>query len=102
MKEYELLKQYKDVLTPVELKEILGIGMNGVYSLLKSGKITSFKVGSQFRITKSSKMENNNFTSTAYWSYINECYRWAVFINLRDMKGDFGNEYRNQTHRYYK
>jgi DNA binding domain, excisionase family len=57
MKEYELLKQYKDVLTPVELKEILGIGMNGVYSLLKSGKITSFKVGSQFRITKSSLLD---------------------------------------------
>ena len=57
MKEYELLKQYKDVLTPVELKEILGIGMNGVYSLLKSGKITSFKVGSQFIITKSSLLD---------------------------------------------
>lgn len=57
MKEYELLKEYKDVLTPAEIKEILGIGINGVYALLKSGKIPSFKVGSQFRITKSSLLD---------------------------------------------
>lgn len=55
--EYEMLKKYKDVLTPVEVKEILGIGINGVYALLKSGTITSFKVGSQFRITKSALLD---------------------------------------------
>ena len=55
--DFEMLKKYKDVLTPVEIKEILGIGINGVYALLKSGAITSFKVGSQFRITKSSLLD---------------------------------------------
>ena len=57
MKEYELLKKYKDVLTPAEVKEILGIGKNGVYALLSNGKITSFRVGSHIKITKTSLLE---------------------------------------------
>lgn len=55
--EYELLKDYQDVLTPVKVKEILDIGINGVYDLLKSGKIASFKIGSHYRITKSSLLD---------------------------------------------
>lgn len=55
--EYELLKQYDDVLTPAEVKEILGIGKNSMYALLSDGKITSFKVGSHIKITKTSLLE---------------------------------------------
>ena len=55
--EYELLKQYDDVITPAEVKEILGIGKNSMYALLSDGKIKSFKVGSHIKITKTSLLE---------------------------------------------
>ena len=57
MKEYELLKEYKDVLTPAEVKQILGIGKNSMYALLKKKKIASFRVGSNIKITKASLLE---------------------------------------------
>lgn len=50
--QYEILKDYKDVITPKELKEILGIGKNQVYDLLHSGTIASIKIGTNFKITK--------------------------------------------------
>lgn len=50
--EYELLKDYQDVLTPKDIKEVLGIGKNAVYKLLNDNKISSFKIGSHFKITK--------------------------------------------------
>lgn len=50
--QYEILKDYKDVITPKELKEILGIGKNQVYDLLHSGTIASIKIGTHFKITK--------------------------------------------------
>ena len=50
--QYEILKYYKDVITPKELKEILGIGKNQVYDLLHSGTIASIKIGTHFKITK--------------------------------------------------
>ena len=39
------LFEYPDVITIKELMEILGIGRNKAYELLKSGKIVSFKEG---------------------------------------------------------
>lgn len=50
--QYEILKDYKDVITPKELKEILGIGKNQVYDLLHTGTIASIKIGTHFKITK--------------------------------------------------
>lgn len=50
-----MLEQYNDVLTVAELQEILGIGRSLVYSLLQSGKISSFRVGQKkWRIPKAS------------------------------------------------
>jgi len=46
------LKDYPDVLTPENLKEILHIGMNKVYELLQNGEIKSIRVGTKYRITK--------------------------------------------------
>ena len=47
-----MLDQYGDVLTPTELQEILGVGRNFTYSLLKSGEIPSLRVGKKYRIPK--------------------------------------------------
>ena len=46
------LKEYPDVLTPENLKEILHIGMNKVYELLQNGEIKSIRIGAKYRIPK--------------------------------------------------
>ena len=48
----ELLKDYKDILTIKEIKEILGIGKNKAYELVNNGTIPSFKIGTKYKITK--------------------------------------------------
>ncbi len=48
------LADYPDVLTPVECQNILLVGRNTIYSLLKDGIIKSIKIGKQYRIPKSS------------------------------------------------
>lgn len=55
--EYELLKEYKDVMTPNEVKNILNIGKNAIYDLLKNERIKSLKIGSHYRITKSALLD---------------------------------------------
>lgn len=41
------------VMTPIEAARILGCGRNSIYSLLKSGKLKSIRVGKLIKITKS-------------------------------------------------
>ncbi|PJN67774.1 helix-turn-helix domain-containing protein [Bacillus mycoides] len=43
---------YDDVVPIEDLMEILDIGRNKAYELLKSGQIKSFKVGKSYRIPK--------------------------------------------------
>ena len=52
IKEVEILKDYKDILTFKELKELLKLGRNKVYELLKNGDIPSTKIGRDYRILK--------------------------------------------------
>ena len=47
-----MLSQYDDVLTVSDLQEILSIGRNGVYDLLRTGAIPSIKIGKKYRIPK--------------------------------------------------
>lgn len=47
-----MLSQYDAVLTVTELQEILGVGRNTAYSLLRSGAVPSIKVGKKYRIPK--------------------------------------------------
>lgn len=47
-----MLSQYDSVLTVTELQEILGVGRNTAYSLLRSGAVPSIKVGKKYRIPK--------------------------------------------------
>lgn len=49
-----MLNKYNDVLTVEELCEVLRIGKNTAYKLLKSGKIKSIKIGSTYKIPKRS------------------------------------------------
>lgn len=52
-----MLENYKDVLTPRELKEILRIGFNSIYKLLKKGDIKSLKIGNKIIIPKTAVLE---------------------------------------------
>lgn len=52
-----MLDNYNDVLTTKELKEVLRIGFNKVYELLKNGKIKSLRVGNKIIIPKSAVLE---------------------------------------------
>jgi excisionase family DNA binding protein len=46
------LDAYGDVLTPQDVRDILGIGLNKTYELLKSGNIKNFKIGRCRKIPK--------------------------------------------------
>ena len=47
-----MLDLYKDVLTVEDLCDILMIGRNHVYELLKTGKIAGFQLGRTWKIPK--------------------------------------------------
>lgn len=52
-----MLENYKDVLTVKETKEILRIGFNKVYELLKNGDIRSLRIGKKIIIPKTAVVE---------------------------------------------
>ncbi len=53
----EMFKDYKDVVKPVELKEMLGVGINKTYKLLKNQEIYNKKIGNNYIIPKLSIIE---------------------------------------------
>lgn len=57
-----MLENYRDVLTVKELKEVLRIGFNRAYDLLKNGDIKSLRVGNKIIIPKTAVIE---YLSTA-------------------------------------
>ena len=46
------LNELGDVLSVEEARLFLGIGVNAIYKLLKSGKLKSFKIGREHKIPK--------------------------------------------------
>ena len=46
------LDKYGDVLSPKDVHDILGIGYNKTYKLLKTGAIKNFKIGRDRKIPK--------------------------------------------------
>lgn len=46
------LDEYGDILSPKDVRDILGIGNNKTYELLKSGAIKNFKIGRERKIPK--------------------------------------------------
>ena len=61
MKE-EMFNSYPDVLEVEEVQEMLRIGRNAIYKLLKKGDIKSLRVGKKYIIPKISVI---NFLTTA-------------------------------------
>ena len=47
-----MLNKYKDFLSVKDLCEILGIGKNTAYRLLKNGEIKSIRIGNKYKIPK--------------------------------------------------
>lgn len=48
-----LFKDFPDILTPMQLKKMLGnIGTNKIYKLLQDGTIYSKKIGEKYKIPK--------------------------------------------------
>ena len=50
--EEEILKEYDDVLTFKEVKNILKKGRNKIYELLQNGTIPSTRIGRDYRVLK--------------------------------------------------
>lgn len=48
----QMLKDYKDVLLPEDVQNILHTGRNTVYEYLANGTIKSIRVGGKYRIPK--------------------------------------------------
>lgn len=52
-----MLSSYPDVLTVEQLAEILGVGLNTAYELIRCKKISSVRVGKQIRISKTALLK---------------------------------------------
>ncbi len=46
------LRKYDDVLTIADLMDYLAIGKNTAYTLVREGKIKSFRIGRNYKIPK--------------------------------------------------
>jgi len=55
-----LLENYSDVLTVDDVMEILHIGKNNTYRLLKDGTIKNLRIGNKFRVPKLAMIEYLN------------------------------------------
>jgi len=47
-----MLEKYQDILTVKDVHDILGIGYNKTYELLKDGSISCFRIGKEIKIPK--------------------------------------------------
>lgn len=48
----EMFKNYEDVVKPLQLKEMLGFGINKIYKLLKNQEIHNKRIGNNYIIPK--------------------------------------------------
>lgn len=46
------LQKYDDILTITDLMDYLAVGKNTAYSLIREGKIKSFRIGRNYKIPK--------------------------------------------------
>ncbi len=73
-------EQYGDILTPKEVREILGVGANKIYELLKSGAIKNFQVGRSRKIPKEFLLE-----------YIRDSVAGSIHTHIQGDKNNDGN-----------
>ena len=64
---YELMfTTYPDIVNIIQLKEMLGIGINLAYKLVRNKTIPSLKVGREYKIPKRSKLSLYLLVVTAF------------------------------------
>ena len=56
-KRANMFKEYPDVLEVKDLQRALGIGKSSAYSLIETGRISSFRIGRVFKIPKSAVIQ---------------------------------------------
>lgn len=61
------------VLTVTELSQVLRLGINGTYNLLRTGEIQSIRVGRQYRVSRRAVLE-----------YLNQQKNWHLQMFLYD------------------
>ena len=54
---YDAFETIETVITPADVADVLNIGMNSVYKLLNSGKISAVRVGRVWRVPKRAVQE---------------------------------------------
>ena len=54
---YRTLEELPILLTPIQVMDILNVGRNTVYELLRCGAIRSIRIGKQLRIPKEAVIE---------------------------------------------
>lgn len=53
----DMFKEYADIVNPSELQEMLGIGRNKAYKLLRTSQIYNKRIGNNYYIPKYSVIE---------------------------------------------
>lgn len=61
-----MFEQYEDMVTIDDVCQMLNIGKNNAYRLLKEGKLHAFKIGRIWKISKNSVMEYVASNTRAY------------------------------------
>ena len=62
-----MLNKYKDFLSVKDLCEILGIGKNTAYRLLKNDEIKSIRIGNKYKIPKEYLLGYLQILQTTRW-----------------------------------
>mgnify|MGYP003307682194 CR=1 FL=1 len=55
--EYSKLSESPDVMTPEQLRQVLNIGKNSTYQLLRDQSIKSVRIGKRYLVTKQDVMD---------------------------------------------
>lgn len=55
--QYELFKDYPDVMTVQQAREALGVGRPGIYRLIQNGTLRCFKIGNAYKIPKTALID---------------------------------------------
>jgi len=63
-----MFEQYEDMVTIDDVCQMLNIGKNSAYRLLKEGKLHAFKIGRIWKISKFSVMEYVTSNTKSYVS----------------------------------
>ena len=72
-----MFDEYNDMLSVDDLMEILGIGKNAAYDLLRNGELKCFRLKGRWKIPKESVIEY--VRSKAFLKYTKAAFQCAAF-----------------------